>query len=169
MGRTLLRLPAKGKIRACEAPPQPAASRAMRRAVLTAILLLLALAGPAAAQDQVVPSGTYRGQVTSGGVLAPAVLTFLPERRGGCYHVIDSTAGPYDGQLSDGEALGGGLYRFTWSDKFGIGTVTFAFKDGGAGFSGKWYFADRFAGVWMAKRSDGEGMECKPVPVASLD
>lgn len=139
----------------------------MRRLALL-VLLLFALTGPAPAQDQAVPSGTYRGQVTSGGVLAPSVLTFLPEKRAGCYHVIDSTAGPYDGTLSDGEALGGGLYRFTWSDKFGVGTVTFAFKDGGSGFSGKWYFADRFAGVWLAKRAEGEDLPCKPVPVASL-
>ncbi|MBW8726189.1 MAG: hypothetical protein JF625_13665 [Inquilinus limosus] len=140
----------------------------MRRIALL-VVLLLGLSVPLLAQDQAAPSGTYRGQVTSGGVLAPAVLTFLPERRGGCYHVIDSTAGPYDGQLSDGEALGGGLYRYTWSDKFGIGTVTFAFLDGGTGFSGKWYFADRFAGVWLAKRAEGEAMVCKPVPVALLD
>lgn len=139
----------------------------MRRIVFL-IVLLLGFAAPASAEDQ-APSGTYRGQVTSGGVLAPSMLTFLPERRGGCYHVIDSTAGPYDGQLSDGEALGDGLYRFTWSDKFGIGTVTFAFKDGGAGFSGKWYFADRFAGVWLAKRAEGEDLPCKQIPVASLD
>lgn len=140
----------------------------MRRIALL-VVLLLGFAAPALAADQATPSGTYRGQVTSGGILAPSVLTFLPERRGGCYHVVDATAGPYDGTLSDGEALGGGLYRFTWADKFGIGSVTFAFKDGGAAFSGKWYFADRFAGVWLAKRSEDEGMTCKPVPVASLD
>ena len=140
----------------------------MRRLVLL-IALLFGLAGPTLAQDQAAPSGTYRGQVTSGGVLAPSVLTFLPERHGGCYHVVDTTAGPYDGQLSDGEALGGGLYRFTWSDKFGIGSVTFAFQDGGSAFSGKWYFADRLAGVWLAKRAEGGDLPCKSVPVASLD
>jgi hypothetical protein len=138
----------------------------MRHLVL---LIVLLFAGPALAQGQAVPAGTYRGQVTSGGVLAPSMLTFQPEKRGGCYHVIDSTAGPYDGQLSDGESLGGGLYRFTWSDKFGTGSVTFAFKDGGSGFSGKWYFADRFAGVWLGKRAEGDDLPCKPIPVASLN
>ncbi|MGK9167071.1 hypothetical protein KXR53_12270 [Inquilinus limosus] len=141
----------------------------MRRVATLIVLLLFALACPALAEDEPVPSGTYRGQVTSGGVLSPSLLTFMPERRGGCYHVVDSTAGPYDGQLSDGESLGGGLYRFTWSDKFGIGTVTFAFRDGGSEFSGKWYFADQFAGVWLAKRAEGEDMKCKPIPVASLN
>jgi|GEM_PF-3244441 len=138
----------------------------MRRLLL---LIVLLFAAPALAQGQAAPAGTYSGQVTSGGVLAPSMLTFQPEKRGGCYHVIDSTAGPYDGQLSDGESLGGGLYRFTWSDKFGTGSVTFAFKDGGSGFSGKWYFADQFAGVWMGKRAEGEDLPCKPIPVASLD
>ncbi|TSD89139.1 hypothetical protein FFK22_009195 [Mycobacterium sp. KBS0706] len=138
----------------------------MRRLIL---LIVLLFAGAALAQGQAVPAGTYRGQVTSGGVLAPSMLTFQPEKRGGCYHVIDSTAGPYDGQLSDGESLGGGLYRFTWSDKFGTGSVTFAFKDGGSGFSGKWYFADQLAGVWLGKRAEGEDLPCKTIPVASLD
>lgn len=140
----------------------------MRRLVLL-LALLFGFAAPVLAQDRAAPAGTYRGQVTSGGVLAPSMLTFQPEKRGGCYHVIDSTAGPYDGQLSDGESLGGGLYRFTWSDKFGTGSVTFAFKDGGSGFSGKWYFADRFAGVWLGKRAEGDDLPCKPIPVASLN
>ena len=141
----------------------------MRRLVLL-ITLLFGLIGPALAADPPsAPAGTYFGQVTSGGVLSPATLTFLPERHGGCYHVVDAASGPYDGQLSDGEALGGDVYRFTWSDKFGIGTVTFAFRDGGSAFSGKWYFAERFAGVWLAKRSQDGDLACKPVPVASLD
>lgn len=140
----------------------------MRRIALL-VVLLLGLVAPAVAADQPAPSGTYRGQVTSGGLLAPAVLTFLPDRHGGCYHVVDASAGPYDGTLSDGQALGGGLYRFTWSDRFGIGTVTFAFQDGESAFSGKWYFADQFAGVWLAKRAEGDDLSCKPVPVASLN
>ena len=140
----------------------------MRRLLLLCALLL-GFTVPALAQTQAGPSGTYRGQVTSGGVLAPSTLTFLPERHGGCYHIVDSSAGPYEGVLSDGQALGGDRHRFVWTDKFGTGSVIFAFKEGGTGFSGKWYVADRLAGIWLGKRVADDAAGCKPAPVASLD
>jgi hypothetical protein len=144
----------------------------MRRLLLLCALLLgftVPALAQTQAQPQAGPSGTYRGQVTSGGALAPSTLTFLPERHGGCYHIVDVSSGPYDGMLSAGEALGGDRHRFVWTDKFGTGTVIFAFKEGGTGFSDKWYVADRLAGIWLGKRVADDGIGCKPAPVASAD
>ena len=132
------------------------------------LFFVLLFAAPALAQTQAAPTGTYGGQVTSGGVLAPSTLTFQPDRHGGCYHIVDASSGPYDGAFSNGEALSGGRYRFVWTDKFGTGTVVFAFQDGGAGFSGKWYVGNRLAGIWLGKRIADDGAGCKPAPVASL-
>lgn len=120
--------------------------------MLSRLFLIAALmfALPAWA-DTVVPAGTYRGQVTSGGALSPSEVTFLPGGTTGCYSITDSS-GAYAGRLSDGQAQGADRYSFTWTDKFGTGTVTYAFAEGATGFSGKWYVQGRFAGVWNAKR-----------------
>jgi hypothetical protein len=112
----------------------------MRACVLATLLMLLA-AVPARALDSCFAdsAGPWRGPVWNGPGLETMDTDFQVAPDGtlvGRYHVFDKD--PFDGSLTAFHQTGSCEADFTWTDRYGTGTVHIHFEPDIGRFMGDW-------------------------------
>ena len=108
-----------------------------------ALLMILSVMTPAMALDECFQRsvGSWRGPVANDGQLQSMDTEFHLDAEGqlaGGYHIADPVT--FDGTLSGFHPTGHCEADFTWTDRYGTGTVHIRFEPDQGRFTGTWGF-----------------------------
>jgi len=136
---------------------------------LLSVLLVLAAAGPARADDLSRFAGKYVGCAVSGDEWVPIATTLTADgdTLSGSYVFIETPGRWVPGTLAFAARQADNRISFSWSDIYGTGAASFSFTAGGARFDGFWSGAgaDRFPWNGVRQGSGLSNPDCS-APVA---